>query len=159
MAEEGAGGAAVRLQNRNTMKDLDSMSRGAISPWLLGLLLSASVGGAEQGTWKVVSRDGRENWLDLPKAAVVTTEDQSGKTWRQTGEMAVALPVAQRDFTGCLQRQGWKLKQVIPMGEKREECEILVFSAGSRKLLLMLADNGPGRCTFSLGEENTEARP
>ena len=91
-------------------------------------------------------------WLELPHMAVVEKEDVSGKTWRQTGTMAVALAVARTDFIRCFEKQGFALRHGIPVGESRDRSELLVFNSGRRQVLVMMSEDKPGQCSFSVGE-------
>lgn len=116
-------------------------------------LLWPLVAGASND-WKVVSQDGRTVWLDLPRVAVVEQEDASGKTWRQTGTMEVSVAVARNDFIKCMAKQGFTLRHGIPVGETRDRTEVLVFLSGQRQVLVMLSEDGPAHCTFSVGEKD-----
>jgi hypothetical protein len=97
---------------------------------------------------------GKENiWLELPKQAVVTDRDDTGQRWKRSGEIPVSFTVARKDFEVALQRQGWKRKQTIPMAVVGQRSELTTWTKDRRTVYLMLQEDGPGRCAWSLGED------
>ena len=123
---------------------------------LLGV--SASLGGGagtDTQRWHVVPIEKGDGTLQvaLPPLAAVTSDDRSGATWRQTGEIPGGLEVARGDFSQRLREQGWRLDKVIPVGRIYNRSEITLWLAGKHRLLLLLWEKEAGKCGFAWGEE------
>lgn len=112
---------------------------------------------ADGGAWRVAGSSSMNQWLDLPPLASVQNTDDSGTTWRLSGELPGNLPVARREFGAALRRQGWRGKLRIPLDRGARKAELVLWSKADRRVLLMLWDTAPGRCGFSIGEEGGRA--
>ena len=106
---------------------------------------------APVGQVRIVAQSAKKPWLELPRAAVVTDRDESGKRWEMSGELPAALDVARKDFGVSLNRQGWTLKQVTPTGLPGQRAELEKWTRGGKELLLMLSEDALGRSSFSVG--------
>jgi hypothetical protein len=116
-------------------------------------LTLGSVGFADSNTVRIVPSGKEALWLELPKLAEVLDRDDTGQRWKLSGEIPVSLTVARKDFEVCLQRQGWKLKQTIPMEAEGQKTELTTWTKGARTVLLMLTEDGPALCSWNLGED------
>ena len=103
--------------------------------------------------WVGAAGQGRSDTIRLPPLAVVTREDETGKTWHQNGEIRASLEVARKDFEKCLSRQGWHLEKTIPLAKGKHRSSLCTWNRRRSKLLVMLRQVGPGRCTFAWGIE------
>jgi len=102
------------------------------------------------GTCRAAER-GKTATIRLPPLAVVTEEDDSGRTWRQNGEIRASLEVARRDFEKCLVRQGWRLGKTIPLARGKNRSLLCMWNRKNSRLLVMLKQARPGKCLFSWG--------
>lgn len=75
--------------------------------------------------------------IHLPVSAVVTSSDNSGKTWKQNGYLPVTNATAITQMSACLRGQGWKEIQHIGMGKDKSRC-IMVWQCGKKKITVMI---------------------
>ncbi len=87
--------------------------------------------------------------LQLPQGAVVQQEDDSGKTWRQSGEMNCAFPLAVTQWDSRLRYQGWKCKDRIPMDQYRS---LSVWQKDEQQITVFLWQIKIGQTGFAWGE-------
>jgi len=90
--------------------------------------------------------------LQLPRSAVVLQEDASGKTWRQSGEMSCAFPLAVTQWDSRLRYQGWVCQDRIPMGKYRS---LSVWQKGEQRITVFLWQIRIGRTGFAWGERGS----
>jgi len=87
--------------------------------------------------------------LQLPRSAVVQQEDDSGKTWRQSGEMSCAFPLAVTQWDSRLRYQGWVCQDRIPMDQYRS---LSVWQKGEQRITVFLWQIKIGQTGFAWGE-------
>ncbi len=118
-------------------------------------LAVAGVSGAETPReWRVVPLELKtELALPLPPLAQVTSNDRSGKTWQQSGEMCGTVEGARDEFVQVLKSNGWKLSKRISLGRSRERSELLVLTTAKRRVLFMVWEKEIGKCGFAWGKE------
>jgi hypothetical protein len=104
----------------------------------LALLLSAATLAAQAGD------------LRLPPLATVRYTDDSGQSWRWSGDARGAPDVVDRDFSKCLQQAGWQRDRTISLGA-RGETVLITWLKGDEQLLLKLTSEGAGRTAFAVG--------
>ncbi len=90
--------------------------------------------------------------LQLPRGAVVLQEDESGKTWRQSGEMSCAFPLALTQWDSRLRYQGWRCQDRIPMERGRS---LTVWQKGDQQITVFLWQIKIGQTGFAWGERNS----
>jgi len=88
--------------------------------------------------------------IRLPVTAVVAVSDDSGTTWRCNGAMPVTYASTVNQMKACLGGQGWRVKQVIVMGEKKDRT-LLSFENGKRKITVMIWRIDLAQTGFSWG--------
>lgn len=91
--------------------------------------------------------------LQLPRTATVLQEDDSGKTWRQSGEMSCAFPLAVTQWDSGLRYQGWKCQDSIPLGQYRS---LTVWQKGEQVITVFLWQVRIGQTGFAWGERGSE---
>jgi len=89
--------------------------------------------------------------IALPPLAVVESRDDSGKTWRLSGRASGSPAVARQDFKLALEKQGWRLDKVIPVGQSQRPSNLCLWKKGQQSIMLMLWEDGAGRSGFALG--------
>jgi len=89
--------------------------------------------------------------IALPPLAIVENRDDSGKTWRLSGKIAGTPIVVRQDFKLVLERQGWRLDKVIPLGRDRQRSDLCLWKNGRQSIMLMLWEVSAGKTGFSLG--------
>ena len=138
---------SIRFVLRTLRRRVPRMAVGVLflSLWCVRAGSSPSLGQAANG---------RRGLPVPPPLAVIQMQDLSGEGWQQSGEVAGSLPVARRDFDRCLDRQGWMVDKIMPLGNGARRSELSTWTKGGRRLLLMLWEIGPGKCGFSIGEED-----
>ena len=87
--------------------------------------------------------------LQLPRTAAVLQEDDSGKTWRRSGEMGCAFPLAVTQWDSRLRYQGWKCQDSIPLDEFRS---LTVWQKGEHFITVFLWQIRIGHTGFAWGE-------
>ena len=126
---------------------------------MLALFLVGRICIADEGSaLRLVALSDPEVGSELPPLAELQREDDSGKTWRKSGELPGSFLVARKDMMRCLDRRGWVVNKIIPLGKTSRRSELLTWEKGSRRLLLMLWEIEPGTCGFSMGEEGVQTR-
>ena len=93
---------------------------------------------------------GAEVSIRLPVGCVVTDNDNSGKTWAQSGFINVTYVTALNNFTSSLRSQGWREIQHIEMGKEKLQ-SIMLWQRGNDKLTLMLWKVQVAQTGFSWG--------
>jgi hypothetical protein len=91
--------------------------------------------------------------VPLPPLATITADDESGKTWQQTGTMSGGLDVVRGDFRQAFRAGGWSLDKTIPVGRASSRMELAIWTTRGHRILLMIWEKEPGLCGFSWGEE------
>jgi len=91
--------------------------------------------------------------IRLPPLALVQQTDDSGDTWRESGEHPASFAATRSDFRVCLNRQGWHRLKTISLGKHPRPSEITVWQKGSRRVLLMLWERSVGKSGFAWQEE------
>ena len=118
-------------------------------------LLVLLVGGALRASateWRIVPLAKREALnIALPPLAVVESRDDSGKTWQLSGKASGSPAVARQDFKLALEKQGWRLDKVIPVGQSQRPSNLCLWKKGQQSIMLMLWEDGAGRSGFALG--------
>ena len=126
--------------------------------WALLFWLPLSGMGAESNTWRIVPRQEIVRELELPPLAVVERRDDTGQTWQQTGTLAGELRVAHGDFKMCLERQGWRLDKVIPMGGGTQRSLLCLWRKAKQEVLVLLWEQAAGKTGFSIGKDAGDAQ-
>ncbi len=80
---------------------------------------------------------GAEFLLRLPVSAVVTSSDNSGKTWSQNGYLPVTYVTALKQMSSALRAEGWKQIQHINLKKSQSSC-IMVWQRQNRKITVMI---------------------
>jgi len=118
-------------------------------------LLVLLVGGALRASateWRIVPLAKREALnIALPPLAVVESRDDSGKTWQLSGKASGSPAVARQDFKLALEKQGWRLDKVIPVGQGQQASNLCLWKKGQHSIILMLWEASAGETGFSLG--------
>ena len=137
---------------------VNSLSVALSLSWAVALLHAdwlqpACAHDEDGGNWQLVAAPGRDGWIELPPLCVVQYEGPARGAWRQSGELAGGLDVARNDFRANLDKQGWSLDKIIPLGRAPRTAELHLWVRRERRLLVMLWEAGAGRCGFAVGEE------
>jgi hypothetical protein len=90
--------------------------------------------------------------IRMPVSAVITSSDDSGKTWRRNGAIPVTYVSAVNQIKACLGGQGWKLTQTIPLGN-RQDRTLMNFQNGKQKITVMVWKIKLNQAGFSWGIE------
>lgn len=96
---------------------------------------------------------GTEPRVPLPPLAVVRSEDLTGKTWQQSGELRGTVEGASLEFRQALASCGWRLEKAIAMGRLAGRSTLLVCSRRQQRILLMVWEKEVGKCGFAWGRE------
>lgn len=96
---------------------------------------------------------GAEARVPLPPLAVVKSEDATGKTWRQSGELRGTVEGASLEFRQALAGGGWRLEKAIAAGRLTGRSALLVCSRGRQRILVMVWEKEVGTCGFAWGRE------
>jgi len=127
---------------------------------LLLLLMGSCRLGAGPATWRIITPEKTvEHLPELPPLAVVERRDDSGKAWGVEGSLSGTRAVAVQDFQSCLERQGWRLDKVIPIGKGRRGDSLILWRRGADSIFLMLHEAGIARTEFALGLDRQPAQP
>jgi hypothetical protein len=89
--------------------------------------------------------------VKLPKLAVVEQDDSRQQGWQVSGHIGVAFEVARRDFRAALERQGWRLSEQMPLQTVGYKAELAVWRQGGQETMVLLTQDTPRRCDFSVG--------
>jgi hypothetical protein len=123
---------------------------------VLGLLAGVAAAGtnAAAASWRVLplERAPAVTW-PLPPLAEVTRGADGEGTWRQTGRIGGSLATVRSEFAAGFSRGGWSFDKAIPLGKVTTTSEIMIWTRGSRRLLLMIWEQEAGTCGFAVGEE------
>lgn len=95
--------------------------------------------------------------LELPPFAMVIRNDTTGDTWRQTGEASGNFIAVCEDFNVCLQKQGWKRAQAIPLSVENPAGTLSVWTRGAQRIILMIWERDLDTCIFMWGEDQPVA--
>jgi len=91
--------------------------------------------------------------LPLPPLAVVKSEDRTGKTWRQSGELSGSVEQASREFRQALASGGWKVEKRIAVGRLAARSQLIICCRRKQRVLLMVWEEEVGTCGFAWGRE------
>ena len=123
--------------------------------WLFAALIAGTMAverSACAADWHIVSPTKVEDpAIALPPLAVVESRDESGKTWRLSGKSPGSPAVARQDFKLALEKQGWRLDKVIPVGQGQRASNLCLWKKGQQSIMLMLWEASAGETGFSLG--------
>ena len=89
----------------------------------------------------------------LPALVRVQTNDASGETWRQSGEIGGTVVVAGGEFRMALVAAGWRLDKTIVLGRHTSRSELMLWVRQKRRILFMVWEKEAGMCGFAWGEE------
>jgi len=125
---------------------------------LCGLLAGFAACGAAAETglvWHVVSMEPEKKGLKvpLPPFAEVQSNDGSGQTWQQSGQIRGTVEVARKELAMTLGKAGWSLSKTIALGQLSARSELMVWTRRKQRILLMVWEKETGTCGFAWGEE------
>jgi hypothetical protein len=159
MSEGRSQRSEVRSQEsgvRSQKSGIGTLGVWRVAVGCLMLVLTAALGQGEG--WHVVAIDKQERLsLPIPVLARVKGDDDTGKTWQQTGTLPGALEVASHDFRLALQSGGWTLDKTIAVGQSAKRSELMIWTTRRHRVLLMIWEIEAGLCGFSWGEEKGNA--
>ena len=89
--------------------------------------------------------------LPLPPLAVVTGEDGSGATWKQSGELKGTVEGVCAEFRQALAVQGWRIEKVIATGHQTSRLRLLACCCKQQRVLVMVWEKEVGLCGFAWG--------
>ncbi len=79
--------------------------------------------------------------LRLPPLARLEGIDDTGETWRQTGEMPTAYLSALQDMQKCLRQQEWKLIQQVPFrSETGKRRNLMTWQHKHERILVLVSE-------------------
>ena len=132
------------------------MNRRALLLCLLVCCMKGGPAGAEtQQVWQVVAMapEATRVKMPLPPLAKVASTDSSGQTWQQSGQMSGTVEGAHKEFAMAFGAAGWALNKTIALGRLSARSELMIWTRGKQRILLMLWEKETGTCGFAWGEE------